>query len=392
VIAESQVEAESKIDEGQYKVRIVKCREIDLSGLPPLASGPIPRHWVVVIEDSTPELEAERPQQDNPEEECERQVRQMYLAMATDPELLSTGIREGFDCPSCEEKIWFELPAPRDRKKPDSGHRDCPKCGTHLSRNDNDGRWQVFVPPDKPGKICIFCGDRANSMEHVIPAWISKQLGIRETIEMEGSIQIGRQARRQPISFGSYRARIFCANCNTHFHHWEDEVIPLLVPMAKGIPMSLAPDSQAILARWAVKTAIALLSAEPGDQDMVPIAHREALRKKGRVIADTWVGFFRWHGSPVLITGQGATSGPTTSGPSLKGYVALLAFEGFGFHVTAYDKKLPPGKALGGDQPPLLSFLPTRTDMIHWPPPQTDNRMLPWLMNWTPLRSGSPLK
>jgi len=98
VIAESQVEAEAQVDKAQYQVRTIKCREIDLRGLPPLASGPIPRHWVVVTEDLTPELEAERPQQDNPEEECERQVRQMYLALATDLELLVTGTQEGFDC------------------------------------------------------------------------------------------------------------------------------------------------------------------------------------------------------------------------------------------------------------------------------------------------------
>lgn len=311
----------------------------------------------------------------------------MYLAMATDPEILVTGQREGFDCPACEEKIWFDLPAPRE--KADSGHRDCPECGIHLTLSKSGDGWEVFVPPTKPEKKCIFCGARADSMEHVIPAWISKQLGIKERIDMDGSIQIGRQVRRQPISFASYRARIFCAGCNEHFHHLEDEVIPLLVPMAKGIVMSLAPDSQALLARWAVKTAIALLSAEPGDQGMVPHAHRTALRSENRIAADTWVGFFRWHGSPVLLNGQGVASNPRSTEPPLKTYSALLAFEGLGFYVTAFNEMLPPGKSLSGDRPPMLSFLPVRTDLLHWPPPQTDNRMLPMLMSWTPLSSNS---
>lgn len=185
-------------------------------------------------------------------------VRLMYLQMATDSELLVTGTREGFDCPACEEPISFDGPAPREQKKPDSGHRDCPKCGTHLTFHRPDGRWKVFVPPAKPEKRCIFCGAPANSMEHVIPAWISKRLGITGQIEPRNAMQIGRARRRQPISFGGYRARIFCAGCNEHFHHLEDEVIPWLVPMARGVPMSLGPDSQAVIATWAVKTAMAL--------------------------------------------------------------------------------------------------------------------------------------
>ncbi len=387
VIAKSRTEAEAQVDAAQYEVRIRGCREIDLSGLPPLASGPLPTHWVVVVDDLTPELEAERPQQDDPEEECERQVRLMYLKMATDPDLLVTGTQEGFDCPACGEAISFDGPAPRNRKRPDSGHRDCPKCGTHLTLDGPADRWQVFVPPAKPEKRCIFCGARANSMEHVIPGWISKQLAIKGHIEPGNAMQIGRARRRQPISFGSYRARIFCAGCNEHFHHLEDEVIPWLVPMARGVPMSLGPDSRAVIARWAVKTAMALLSAEPGDQDIVPLAHREALRREDRVLADTWVGFFRWHGPPTLVTGEGTAPFFHLDGRTVDEYSALLAFEGLGFYVTGFHEDLPSHLSLAGDRPPMFSFLPTRTDMVHWPPPMTDDRMLPALLNWSPLQA-----
>jgi hypothetical protein len=388
VVAESRSEAEAKVDEAQYKVRTVSCRELDLSGLPPLESGPLPRHWIVVVEDLTAELVAERPQQDDPEEECERGVRLMYLEMATDPELLVSGTREGFDCPACSDPISFDGPAPRERKKPDSGHRDCPKCGTHLIRERPVDRWQVFVPPTKVEKKCMFCRARADSMEHVIPAWIAKRLEISEQIEPRRALQIGRPPRRQPISFGSYRARIFCASCNEHFHHLEDEVIPWLVPMARGVPMSLGVDSQAVMARWAVKTAMALLSAEPGDQDIVPWPHREALRDGGRVIADTWVGFFRWHGPPTLVTGEGCAPFSHPDGRSVDEYSTLLAFEGLGFYVTAFHEALPAGTSLAGDLPHMSSFLPRRTDMVHWPPPViADERIFPALLNWTPLQT-----
>lgn len=387
VVADSRSEAEAKVDEAQYEVRIVSCRELDLSGLPPLESGPLPRHWIVVVEDRTAELAAQRPQQEDPEEECERGVRLMYLQMATDPELLVSGTQEGFDCPACGEAIAFDGPAPRERKKPDSGHRDCPKCGTHLNLAAPKDRWQVFVPPIKPEKKCIFCGARADSMEHVIPAWIAKQLAISGQIDPSRAMQIGRPPRRQPISLGSYRARIFCAACNEHFHHLEDEVIPWLVPMARGVPVSLGAESQAVIARWAVKTAMALLSAEPGDQDIVPWPHRKALKDSGRVVADTWVGLFRWHGPATLVTGEGSAPFSHPDGRSVDEYSALLAFEGLGFYVTAFHEALPAGSSLAGDLPYMSSFLPIRTDMVHWPPPITaDERNLPGLLNWTPLQ------
>jgi hypothetical protein len=55
---ETRAEAEASIEADKHKVRIISCREIDLSGLPELRSGPFPRHWVVAIEDLTPELAA----------------------------------------------------------------------------------------------------------------------------------------------------------------------------------------------------------------------------------------------------------------------------------------------------------------------------------------------
>jgi hypothetical protein len=366
-------------------VRIVSCREVDLSELPPLQK-PLPRHWVVVVEDLTPELAAQRPQHDDPEEECERTTRQMYLAMATDPELLSTGSVEMFPCPSCEEEVRIELPSARERPHP--GHFSCPHCRAHLQLAASGHRWEIAPPGEKRDGRCIFCEAKANSKEHVIPEWISKQLGIKQVISMEGSIQPGPRPRRRPISFGSYRAPIFCASCNTHFKHLEDSVIPLIVPMAKGLTFSLGAQERELLARWSVKTATALLSAEPGDQEAVPLGHRKALRERDTILADTWVGIFRWHGEPVIMSGDGIARNKKQPGLVQQTYGAMLAFEGFGFYMTAFNEPIGPGARLTGDQPPMLSIWPPRSGLVHWPGPLTDNRVLPrnLLAGWTPLQ------
>ena len=150
------------------------------------------------------------------------------------------------------------------------------------------------MPHPKPYPLCIFCGARANSREHAIPKWMSKRLGIRDYLFTRSS---NLTPRKQPISFASHRARIFCRPCNTHFKHLEDKVIPLLVPMAQGrATISLDSDSQAILALWAAKTAIALVAATPDLREFVPKAHRESVRRDGVPPVESWVGYVPWRG------------------------------------------------------------------------------------------------
>jgi hypothetical protein len=207
---------------------------------------------------------------------------------------------------------------------------------------------------------------------------------------MDGSIQPGPNPRRRPISFGSYRGPIFCKDCNAHFKRLEDAVIPIMVPMAKGFTLRLGTEEQRLLALWCVKTAMALLSAEPGEQDAVPIEHRTGLREREEIVADTWVGLFRWHGEPVIVTGNGISRNIEQPSFTRKTYNTMLAFEGFGFYVTAFNDPIGEDAYLSGDQPPMLSFWPSRSRLMPWPPPTIDNRILPrnLFTGWTPLQSG----
>ena len=74
-----------------------------------------------MVEHRDPEREAEGSNStEDPEEEArERSVRQDYLAISLDPELLVVDLTiEQFICPACEEEIRIELPASRERKDP----------------------------------------------------------------------------------------------------------------------------------------------------------------------------------------------------------------------------------------------------------------------------------
>jgi len=378
--------AEEQVRKEAPEIRILRSRELDLSGLPPLAGGALSRHWVVVVEHPDPAQEAKLVQHDDPEDHCERSTRQMYLAMSTDPDLLVTGVVEQFTCPACGDEIRIDLPAPRQRRDP--GHSDCPECGTHLSRKQTGHGWQVFDPPAKTPVACIFCGAKADSMEHVVPGWISRQLGIKKYLYPDGPMRRGDVGRaRQPISFASFRARIFCKGCNEHFKDLEDEVIPLIVPMARGRSVSLDRETQAVLARWAAKTASALIATDPELREVVPIEHRRLIRDEGRLSTEIMVGLFAWRGDPVISIRHGAIASRSSDNTGRSAYAALLAFPGFGFFVIGFSDAVRMGELIDGERPPVHQFWPPRTSLFHWPPRvAADERILPHVDRWVPLR------
>jgi hypothetical protein len=382
-LGETQEDAERRVRDAVPQMRILRSRRISLAGLPPLpTSGPLENPWVVVVEHTDPAEEAKLPQDEDPEGEVERSTRELYLNLATDPQALVTGVHEGFDCPACSARIEVHLPPPRQIRFED--HTRCPECDALLVRPKGRLTWEAPQLRRKPVPVCAFCGDKADSMEHAIPAWISKRLGIKEELSAEDAfIAGGARRRKQPISFGSHRAPVMCKPCNTHFKDLEDRVIPLLVPMAKGNTLALGSESQALLALWANKTAIALLAAE--DASAVPVAHGCTVRNEGRVADETWVAFFPWRGGPLLSTSTGSVA--IRGAGDRDCYAVLLGFRAVALYVIGFDEALPSGVALAGDPSPLRQFWPPQHEMIEWPPaPAADNTILPGLFGFVPLR------
>jgi hypothetical protein len=226
------------------------------------------------------------------------------------------------------------------------------------------------VSHPKPYPRCVFCGERANSREHAIPAWISKRLGIKVFMTGgKGTVQ----PIRHRISFASFRAKIFCADCNEHFKHLEDAAIPVLEPMAKGWPISLGFKSQRTLALWGAKTGVALLAAAtPTITEVIPAHHRHAIRYLDQPPHDMWVGYALWEDHPYIWTGDGLldTSEEESRGPedSLHSYTIFFGFGQLGLKVVAFTTEIPPVAVLGADFPSLARVWPPRRDILDWPP------------------------
>jgi hypothetical protein len=225
--------------------------------------------------------------------------------------------------------------------------------------------------------LCAFCHDPGDRREHVIPEWLSKRLSIKAEIPADVAFRVpGPRRRKQGISFGGYRASVMCKGCNEHFGKLEEAVIPLLEPMARGVTVVLDQESQQLLALWATKTAIALLSAE--DPATVPKEQGRMVRDKARCPEGVWVGFFPWRGDPVLWTSTGSNADSTRRLVEMFG--ALLAFGAVGFFVAAIKEPSSVPYALTGERPPLRQFWSLRHRMIEWPPgPPLDSTSLPGL-------------
>ena len=240
----------------------------------------------------------------------------------------------------------------------------------------------------KPYPRCIFCDEKANSREHAIPAWMSKRLGIKVFLHNVQWVEL--TPRKQPISFASHRARIFCKGCNQHFKHLEDAAIPLLVPMAKGRSVVLEKKSQHLLALWATKTAIALIAATAVElRDFVPIEHRRLVREKGLPPDDCWVGFIPWNGTVHIFAGDhDVLDHNMHPPPHFKSYGAVFTFAQLAFKVVGFLDPLPDGYRIDGEMPSIKQFWPEYASTITWPPwgPPAGNGNMEGIVGFAPIR------
>lgn len=237
---------------------------------------------------------------------------------------------------------------------------------------------------------CVFCLEKATSKEHAIPKWIPKRLGIKAFMAPDEAIHHGVVPRKHPISFKSHRKRMVCQECQDYLKELEDEVIPLLEPMAKGRIVGLGDESRELLARWAFGRATALLALVPEFATLVPDEHRFAFRQSGRVCDEIWIGYFPWRGGPVISTGLGTAVGKVNPTPRYETYGVIVTFGDIGFSVIGFLDPISVEEEINGELWPSLQFWPRTTRMIVWPPegePFRPGEGMSDLLNFMPVRT-----
>ncbi len=168
-------QAESAVRAEAPGHRILRSSEVSLNGLPIPPEFTGERIWAVVVEHADPATEAELEQHQDPEATVAAEVRRQLVGLAVAPEALSAGTTETFTCPNCRGQARAKLP-PKHQAKPFE-HAQCNGCGSRFDRHAGGSVWRARAKQDH---ACLFCDGRADSQEHLIPAWIGRRLGVKE--------------------------------------------------------------------------------------------------------------------------------------------------------------------------------------------------------------------
>jgi|SRR5581483_2186752 len=215
--------------------------------------------------------------------------------------------------------------------------------------------------------VCIFCPAKATTKEHCIPKWMAKRVGLHgaflDSVETTGRVI----ARKQPISFKSHRKLLLCEGCQNHFKLLEDRVIPLFEALESTASRSFSDDERMVLAQWGLKTAICLIFAERGLEDLVPKEDRYELREKGTLPTEAWIAFCAWDGTAGIAVNEYGSRLEGSDDPSPYAYSALLTTRRVGLKcVRLYGTSVSnTDLAFGG----WRQAWPTQDVLFSWPPP-----------------------
>jgi hypothetical protein len=100
--------------------------------------------------------------------------------------------------------------------------------------------------------ICIFCGRKGGSAEHVFPDWITNVLPGDGPFTTSGSGKRTKESSRLAVT-----TRSVCIECNnTWMSEVETATKPVITPAILGKPVSWTSEEQRTIAVWATKTAL----------------------------------------------------------------------------------------------------------------------------------------
>ena len=362
-VGDTEEEALESVLNEHPELKIVACERIDLSDIP--LRVPVPKdHWAIAFEDPDP---SKFIQDSDPIGKIKNEVRHLYGLIARDPESLSNGVIEGpFKCPACAEEVNLEIPPDRIQRR--LGPRAkvysrCPQCGAKLFRHRGDRRtsWQVDTTksgsadvgePEAPGKglgqrrACIFCGaeDQKITKEHLWSKWMREHVegssgGSSSRVRFTHTSRI---ISRDDWPNAGFDREISgpCKRCNEGWMAGlEREVAPLLTPMLLDEEVTLRPEEQRTVARWAT---LKMLVAQEGHGEVKRIISRDRYRlfyvdRSLPIGAQVWIGRYNGAGSwptsyqcrELFITMQGQDEPPLPNAYLVGftvGYVAFLVW------------------------------------------------------------------
>lgn len=156
------------------------------------------------------------------------------------------------------------------------------------------------------GRQCVFCGNPADSKEHVFPKWIAKMFaslgpGI---FDHELDNTTGARARLQwsDTKAVELKVRRVCQSCNTGWmSDLEVQTKPVLAPLIRGSQGAITREFATLITAWMFKTTLVAEYAFP-DSPHFTTAEASAFKERHEVPAISvqagvhhGTGFDIWH-------------------------------------------------------------------------------------------------
>ena len=156
-------------------------------------------------------------------------------------------------------------------------------------------------------RTCAFCDGSSTTREHIWPNWARRRLSAAATphhVQVQQDDQVGRPRLWAQVPF-SMTVKAVCADCN---NGWMSDLQaiakPLLEAMLEERSRGFDEQDQAILARWALKTAMMVDQTQAPQHRVIPPEEYQHLRSVGRPSANVRVWLASYTGEALHGLGR----------------------------------------------------------------------------------------
>ena len=184
-------------------------------------------------------------------------------------------------------------------------------------------------------RICMFCQEKASSKEDIWPQWLTKQFPLSDASCMEaerGGQKLGTWKNKSPKLL---QARCVCGNCNNGWmSKLEREMKPIMVSILDEKLRTLNTSSQAVIAVWAIKTAMALEALHPKKMFFYSEIEHQNMRAVSTIPERTTIWIAKCVNQPnIYSVGKYLHTAPGDN--EVKAYVTTMAFGSLAIQVLS---------------------------------------------------------
>lgn len=216
--------------------------------------------------------------------------------------------------------------------------------------------------------VCVFCGGRPLTREHLWPDWLRAYFGDPERLHRHGSSDDQRLdvLREWTAKAATQTARITCKGCNNEWgSSMEDDAKPLLLPMISGKRQRLSQTSQRVISTWAAHTMMVIDHSH--SRTLIPDEHLALLRQTDNLPAGTVAWISAYSGSKYAASCVVAPSGDDGWAATLQTGRLVIQM----YSRTGGEEGI--GRLFRETRDWNIQVWPPRADRLMWPPRNSKN-------------------